>query len=241
MKGVLLAAGAGSRLAHYHQGIPKVLLPVTRRTIIDYTLEAFGQVGVTELAIVIGYQGHLIRDWVGDGSRYALEVEYIFNPDYEWGNAISLHTARSFAQGEPILLAMADHMVSPRLLAALTNWDGKASALAVDFDFSIRDAEEGTRVLVEEHGSIVSIGKGLADWNGIDTGVFKFAPDIFGAIDKEVSVGSKRQHELSHAITRLIEEGGSLQACDVSGSFWHDVDTWEDLQYVRKVISGYEE
>ena len=241
MKGVMLAAGAGSRLAHYHQGMPKVLLPVARRTIIDYTLEAFGQAGVTQLAIVIGYQGHLIRDWVGDGSRYALEVEYLVNPDYELGNAVSLHVARSFAQGQPIILSMADHMVSPRLLAALTNWAGEASALAVDFAFSMRNAEEGTRVLVEEHGSIVSIGKGLTHWNGIDAGVFRFGPDIFGAVDKELSVGRKRQHELSHAVIRLIEEGGSLQACDVSGSFWHDVDTWEDLQYVRKVISRHEE
>ena len=173
---------------------------------------------------------------MGSGSRYGLKVQFIFNRHYKFGNALSVYAARRFSNDEPIILSMADHMVSPDLLAPLLEVQGKDNALAVDFDFSLRQMEEGTRVLVEEHGYIVSIGKNLEHWNGIDAGVFRFWPDIFEAIEQEFSE-ERAQYELSHAVTRLINEGGALQACDVSGSFWHDVDTWEDLVYVREAIS----
>ena len=236
MKGVILAAGFGSRLARHHSVKHKVLLPVAGRPIIDYTLEAFAESGINHIAIITGHQGEYLERWVGDGSRYGLNVQFIFNPHYRMGNALSVYAARHFSKTEPIILSMADHMVSPDLLAPLLDVQGKDNALAVDFDFSLRQMEEGTRVLVEEHGSILSIGKDLEHWNGIDAGVFRFSPDIFVAIDKELSL-ERKQYELSHAVTRLINEGGALQACDVSGSFWHDVDTWEDLVYVRKAIS----
>lgn len=238
MKGVILAAGSGSRLAHYHNGSPKVLLRVGERRIIDYTLDSFARTGIAEVGIVIGYQGAQIRDWVGDGSRYGLTIEYLFNPDYELGNALSVRVAREFGQGEPILLSMADHMVSPVLLNRLVNASGEGSALAVDFRYSSRDSEEGTKVLVGEQGTVVSIGKQIQPWNGIDAGAFRFSPDIFEAIDRELLEHRTAQYELSRAVTRLIDEGGCLQACDVSGVFWHDVDTWEDLLYVRKVVSN---
>lgn len=237
MKGVILAAGFGSRLARHHSVKHKVLLPVAGRPIIDYTLEAFAESGINDIAIITGHQGEYLERWVGNGSRYGLKVQFIFNPHYRMGNALSVYAARHFSKDEPIILSMADHMVSPDLLAPLLDVQGKYSALAVDFDFSLRQMEEGTRVLVEEHGSITSIGKNLEHWNGIDAGVFRFWPDIFEAIDQELSE-EREQYELSHAVTRLINEGGTLQACDVSGSFWHDVDTWEDLVYVRKAVSG---
>ena len=236
MKGVILAAGFGSRLARHHNVKHKVLLPVAGRPIIDYTLQAFAQSGIKDIAIITGHQGEYLKRWVGNGSRYGLKVQFIFNRHYKFGNALSVYAARRFSNDEPIILSMADHMVSPDLLAPLLDVQGKGNALAVDFDFSLRQMEEGTRVLVEEHGYIVSIGKNLKNWNGIDAGVFRFWPDIFEAIEQEFSE-ERAQYELSHAVTRLISEGGALQACDVSGSFWHDVDTWEDLVYVREAVS----
>ena len=237
MKGVILAAGFGSRLARHHSVKHKVLLPVAGRPIIDYTLEAFAGAGITDIAIITGHQGEHLENWVGNGSRYGLNVQFVFNPHYRFGNALSVYAARRFSNDEPFILSMADHMVSPDLLAPLLDVRGRDNALAVDFDFSLNQAEEATKVLVKEDGSIRSIGKKLERWNGIDAGVFRFSPNIFEAIDKELSE-EREQYELSHAVTRLIDEGGALQACDVSGSFWHDVDTWEDLVYVREAVSG---
>ena len=237
MIGVILAAGCGSRLSPHNGQHPKLLLPVGGKAIIDYTLEAFGQVGVTDLAIVIGYQGNALKEWVGDGSRQGLRIQYIFNPDYEKGNALSLYAARSFTEDAPFLLSMADHMISPDLLALLLNMEDPASAVAVDFALSPRQLEEGTRVLVNEERLVTRIGKDLPHWNGIDAGVFRLTPAIFEAI-AGILDEQRTEYELSQALTRMTEHGHRLHACDISGCFWQDIDTWEDLNLMRKTLVG---
>ena len=79
--------------------------------------------------------------------------------------------------------------------------------------------EEATKVLVDEEGYINDIGKGVPEWNGIDTGVFILDTRVFNLIP-----GSRSEHEISDCMKELIDES-SLRACDVSGLFWLDVDT----------------
>ena len=237
MRGVILAAGRGSRLSPHNGDRPKVLLPVGGRAIIDHTVEAFSQVGVTDLAIVIGYQGDALKKWGGDGSRYGLRIQYVYNPYYRLGNALSLHAARIFVGDAPFLLSMADHMVSPDLLERLLDLDEAGNVLAVDYTRSSRQVEEGTKVLVGQDGLVIRVGKDLRRWNGIDAGVFWLAPTIFEALADVI--GEKRsEYQLSQAITRMIQLGYPLQARDVSGCFWQDVDTWEDLMLVRQSLVG---
>ena len=235
MKGVILAAGCGTRLSTYSQHSSKMLLPVGGRPLIDHTLEAFAQVGVTDVAVVTGYQGNVLMERVGDGSRQGLHIEYVPNPDYEEGNALSVYVAKAFTGGEPFLLSMGDHMVSPDLVARLLDTDGSANVLAVDFTLSARNIEEGTRVLVNPQGRVTRIGKRLTEWNGTDAGAFRLTSSIFDAIASLIDEG-EGQYELSLAITRMMGHGDSLQARDVSGCFWHDVDTWEDLNLVRQAV-----
>ncbi len=237
MRGVILAAGCGTRLSLYDGRRHKVLLPVAGRPIIDYTLEAFGQAGVTEVAIVIGYQGDALREWVGDGSRHGLYIQYVSNPDYRWGNALSVHVARSFTEDAPFLLSMADHMISPGLLSRLLDIQEPVNALAVDFSLSSRQIEEGTRVSVSRDGLVTHVGKDLPHWNGIDAGAFRLTSAIFDAIAELVDE-KRTEYELSQAVTRMIAHGHPLRACDISGCFWQDIDTWEDLNLARKALAG---
>ena len=239
MRGVILAAGCGTRLSAYKGRRSKVLLPIGGRPIIDYTLDAFRQVGVTDLVIVIGYEADVLRECVGDGSDRGLSIQYVFNPDYERGNALSLYAARPLMDGEPFLLAMADHVVSPELLARMLEIREPVNALAVDFTTSAHHLEESTRVMVDQEGLITDIGKEIIRWNGVDAGVFQLTPAVFEAIDEIISEKGS-EHLLSQAITRMIEREHVLWACDISSCFWHDIDTWDDLQVVRRVMAGEE-
>lgn len=236
MKGVILAAGSGSRMQDRHKQGSKVLLTVGVSAVIDYTLNAFAQSRVTDLAVVVGYQAAAVERWIGDGSRFGLRVQYVRNTDFQLGNAVSLYVARSFVEDGPFILSMADHMVSSELVSRIVDFPESGDVLGVDFDPTPREVEEGTRVMVKS-GVVERIGKGLNDWNGIDAGVFRLTPAVFEAVE-EIMATERPEYQLSQALLRMLVSGHTLFACDVSGCFWQDIDTWKDLDEVRKAVTG---
>ena len=74
MKGVILAAGAGTRLEPLTRELPKPLVSVLGRPLIDYTIEAFARAGFSRLAVVTGHNGHVLRRYLDDGSRYGRDA-----------------------------------------------------------------------------------------------------------------------------------------------------------------------
>jgi len=74
---VILAGGLGTRMAKLAGDLPKALIPVGGVPFAAHQLDRLVQEGVTEVVYSIGYRGELIRDFVGDGSRWGLRVEYL--------------------------------------------------------------------------------------------------------------------------------------------------------------------
>lgn len=235
-----MAAGDGTRLAPLTFNRPKPLIPILGRPLLDYTLDAFVVAGITELVLVVGYKGEMIREWVGDGRRYGVRVEYISNHKYELENAVSLHAARSAVGEEPFLLAMADHIISPQILTPLLATEDNHDTLCVDrLAHTPSQVDDATKVWVNEGGFITHIGKGIEVWNAIDAGVFRLTPAIFAAIDN-LFLSGKESPTLSDAVTWLIEKGEGMRACDVSGAFWMDVDTLEDLRHAERALQEFQ-
>jgi len=202
---------------------------------IDYTIEAFAEAGIKELILVVGYRAEMIRQHVGKGRHYGVSVEYVFNPDYELGNALSVYAVRKAMGDEPFVLAMADHLISSRILSALLEC-AVHDTLCVDYQaHAPPQVDDATRVWVNEKGFITRIGKGIEPWNAIDTGVFLFTPRIFVAISHLPRAGDEGCG-ISDGVTWLIENGPGMRACDVSGAFWMDVDTLQDLYYVESIL-----
>src|SRR3989441_5819129 len=76
MKAVVLAAGEGTRMRPLTANLPKPLLPVAGKPFLRHTLEALRSAGVTEVAVLIGWQGHRIRASLGDGDAFGLSIAY---------------------------------------------------------------------------------------------------------------------------------------------------------------------
>jgi choline kinase len=237
MKGLILSAGLGSRFRQYTQNQHKLLLTVNGVPVIDYALQAFFRAGIYDVGLVTGFMADHISDWVGNGSRYGLKIKYIFNADYKLGNAISLQVAQAFTGDEDFVLSMGDHMVSHSLITQVLEFNGdcQGNVLGVDFGLNIRHAHDATRVLVEAGGRISSIGKHLNQWNGIDAGTFVFSSQIYGAVNQWITRDESGRYELGGALAYLIDQGGSLQSCDISGHFWHDVDDMKDLNGLQRM------
>lgn len=235
MRGVILCAGVGSRFGKHTYQEHKLLLPVNGVPILDYTLWAFSRAGLHEVALVTGFMCDRIADWVGDGSRYGLKVEYLYNPDYKLGNALSMRAAQPFTRDKPFILSMGDHLVSSDLVTRVHEIDGsrETHTLGVDFDWDWRDELEATRVQVELGGRISAIGKQIKKWNGVDSGVFRFNREIYSVLDEWIALDTSKRYEIGDALAYMVNQGGLLRSCDISDCFWHDIDNLADLALVE--------
>lgn len=232
-KGLILAAGDGDRLGSLTITCPKVLLPVHDKTLISYPIEVLAAAGISEIAIVVGYLADKVIEVLGNGSGFGVRLQYIFNLDYLGGTAISVYKARSWAQGEPIVLCMGDHLIERKLVENLLNSSTISNILCIDHTpAKHHQVDEATKVTVDSAGCIKDIGKHLIYWDALDTGVFLLTETFFQALDELVpNLGINV--EISDVARFLISRGHRFDTCDVSGYFWADVDTEEDLKMLR--------
>jgi len=232
-KGVILAAGDGDRLGVLTATCPKVLLAVNDKPLISYPIEALAAAGIGEIAIVVGYLADKVTQALGDGSSFGVRLQYIFNPDYLGGNAISVYKAKDWAQGDPIVLCMGDHLIEPKLVRHLVNRLTLTETLCIDYTQAKHlQLAEATKVAVDSAGYISDIGKDLVYWNALDTGVFLLTENFFQALD-ELIPRLGIDIEISDVIRFMVSRGHRFNTCSVSGYYWADVDTPEDLNVVR--------
>ncbi len=233
-KGIILAAGDGDRLGSLTAIRPKVLLPVNgKEQLIRYPIEALAAAGVSDIAIVVGYLGDSVIEALGNGDDFGVRLQYVYNSDYLGGNAISVYKAREWAQGEPVVLCMGDHLIDGKITKRLLDKPAFNETLCIDCTpASHHDLAEATKVTVDSAGRIENIGKDLAYWDALDTGVFLLTENFFQALD-ELRQRHGTEVTISDVTRFLVDQGHPFNTCDVSGCLWADIDTKEDLARVK--------
>ncbi len=204
-----------------------------KEQLIRYPIEALTAAGVSDIAIVVGYLGDKVIETLGNGDDFGVRLQYIYNSDYLGGNAISVYKAREWVQEEPVVLCMGDHVIDGEIVKRLLGRLVFNETLCVDYTPAHHhDLAEATKVTVDSTDCIKDIGKNLVYWDALDTGVFLLTENFFQALHELVQ---RRGTEVTISdVTRfLIGQGHPFDTCDVSGCFWADVDTKEDLDRVR--------
>jgi len=183
---------------------------------------------------VVGYLADKVIEMLGNGNYFGVRLQYIFNPDYLGGNAISVNKARDWTHGDPIILLMGDHLIERKLVRRLLNRSTFCDTLCVDYaPAKHHQLAEATKVVVDSAGCIKDIGKHLIYWDALDTGVFLLTGNFFQVLDELVpKLGI--DIEISDVIRFLVSQGHRFDTCGVSGHFWVDVDTEEDLKRVTR-------
>lgn len=230
---MILSAGLGERLHPYTKKYPKTLIPVHGKPLLEHTIRTLKQAGIEDFIIVTGYLAKAIQRHFGDGSEFRAKIQYAHNSSYIRGNAISLKAAEPLLKkNEGFLLSMGDHLIEVDIVKRALQSLAQHPLLCVDRKPRyLQRIEEATKVLVDERGYIKEIGKDIPQWNGVDTGVFLLNHAIFEAINRVEKKANPLT--LSHCIKQLIKDQ-PLWACDVTGTFWIDIDTWEDLVLTRR-------
>ncbi len=230
MRGVILAAGDGGRLRPYTDTTPKTLIMLRGRPLIWYPLSAMAKAGITRIGVVVGHKAREVMDGVREWAPEGVQLEYIFNPEYDGGNAVSVRAAREYVGDDDFMLSMGDHVIDPAIAARLAASPSHPATLGVDSRASMPgQLSDATRVFVDPLGRLVRIGKRLRRWNAVDIGVFKFQPSVFDTFDSLYEEEGEAL-ELTRVMRRLAGSEGRVRTCDIQGRFWSDIDTLEDYQ-----------
>ena len=89
MKVVIMAGGKGTRIASVKSDVPKPMIPICGKPILEWQIENLKACGLTDITLVIGYLGHVIKEYFGDGEKFGVKICY-FVEDSPLGTAGAL-------------------------------------------------------------------------------------------------------------------------------------------------------
>ena len=148
-----MAAGMAKRLRPLTDRMPKCLLKVGNRTLLERTIDAMAATGITEFVIVTGYRGEMIRDFLADHFQ-SFNFQYLHNADYEHNNNIySLWLAGQAVRGQEFLLMDSDILCDPKAVAAVAQQQEPALALNRH-----ELGEEEMKIVVDGNNRITAVG-----------------------------------------------------------------------------------
>ena len=233
-KAVILAAGNGDRFQNpTHDS--KLLQPLLGRPILLRTIDAAHDAGIRDFTIVVGYQADRVRALAESGRSAGTRMDFVVNPEWRLENGVSALAARASVGHDRFALLMGDHVFEPPVLQRMLRLDVEAgqSLLAVDArPVSREQADEATKV--RRQGSrIVAIGKDLAHFAALDTGVFVFSPELFDALERARALGDTT---LSGGV-RILAARGLMRGVEIGDAAWCDIDTLSDLAAAESALS----
>lgn len=237
MIGVILAAGMAKRLRPLTDTMPKCLLKVGGRTLLERTVEAMRQAGISEFVVVTGYRGDMIRDFLTACDK-SLSFTFLHNTDYEHNNNIySLWMAGEVVRGKDFLLMDSDIFCDPAAVVRIAQ--EPESALAVNRH---ECDEEEMKVVVDADMRITEISKTCRpeDAMGESVGIEKITADYSEALYKELDQMILQEKLIDifyeRAFERLIPQGHTFRVVDTSSYYSYEIDTPEDYEHVKNQV-----
>lgn len=211
MNCLIIAAGHGSRLREISPSKPLTL--VAGVPLIEHVIRAAAAGGARAFTVVTGHEAERVEAFV---AALPFAIHTVRVADWDLPNGHSVLAGAKAIHGD-YLLTMSDHLFDPAIVRALIAAPPAPLTLGVDRDLAgpLLDMDDATKVETGPGGAIVRIGKTLATFDAIDTGLFRATP----ALAKAIGAGGS----LSEGVQRLADAGQAV-TCDVTGLFWLDVD-----------------
>ncbi|MFI1395619.1 sugar phosphate nucleotidyltransferase [Streptomyces sp. NPDC020681] len=245
MIGLVLAAGAGRRLRPYTDTLPKALVPVDGdTTVLDLTLGNFAEIGLTEVAIVVGYRKEAVYErQAALEAKYGLKLTLVDNDKAEeWNNAYSLWCAREVLK-QGVILANGDtvHPVSVERTLLAARGDGKKIILALDTVKHLADEE--MKVITADGQGVTRITKLMdpATATGEYIGVTLIEPEAAVELADALKATFERDPDLYYedGYQELVGRGFTVDVAPIGDVKWVEIDNHDDLAKGREIACQY--
>jgi UDP-N-acetylglucosamine diphosphorylase / glucose-1-phosphate thymidylyltransferase / UDP-N-acetylgalactosamine diphosphorylase / glucosamine-1-phosphate N-acetyltransferase / galactosamine-1-phosphate N-acetyltransferase len=219
---VMLAAGRGTRMRELTAEVPKPMIEVRGKPVLQHIIEGLRDAEVRELLIVVGYRADAVRNFLGDGSRYNISIQYA-NQTVQDGTGRVVDLARNFVEDSPFLLSYGDILVDPANYKRLVDLPEDVEAIVTVTRGE--DVSKGGAVFLNERMELLDLreksqrGEATSPW--YNAGIYTFRPSIFDFTAK-LKPSPRGEYELTDAIRDLAQSGRKVQALELIGE-WADV------------------
>ena len=247
-KGMILAAGQGTRVRPLTKDLPKPMVPILGKPVMEYLIEHLARHGITEIMVNVAYHHQSIERYFGDGHRWGVQIGYSYEGVLDHGDILprpigsagGMRRIQDFSGffDETTLVLCGDALIDLDITAALVEHREKgAIASVVAMDVPLEEVKNYGIVVTEPNGQILSFQEKPSPTEAkstlASTGIYIFEPAALDLIpsDKVYDIGSQ-------LFPQLVEQGLPFYAQN-RPFHWIDIgrvsDYWSVLQ---RVMSG---
>jgi UDP-N-acetylglucosamine diphosphorylase / glucose-1-phosphate thymidylyltransferase / UDP-N-acetylgalactosamine diphosphorylase / glucosamine-1-phosphate N-acetyltransferase / galactosamine-1-phosphate N-acetyltransferase len=225
-KAVILAAGRGTRMRELTSDLPKPMIEVRGKPVLQHIVEGLQHAGIRDCLLVVGYRADAVQYFFGNGSRYNVAIQYATQKVQD-GTGRVVDLGRDFVGNSPFILSYGDILVDPANYKQVANLPGNIEAIVTVTRGE--DVSKGGAVFVNDRMELLDIREKSDGWSGLsqgaipfyNAGLYAFRPSIFEFTAK-LQPSPRGEYELTDAIRNLAQSGKKVQALELTGE-WADV------------------
>lgn len=219
---VLMAGGLGKRLRPLTETIPKPMLPVGGKPLLEQIIGVFADQGFWRISISVNYRGEMVREHFGDGSDFGVEIDYI-EEDKAMGTAGALSLLKTRPDA-PFVVMNGDLLVALQF-SELLNFHkekGATGTLVVrDFEYQVPYG-----VVRSDEGLMTGIEEKPVERFFVNGGIYVLSPQALDHLTPDETL------DMPDLLTRVAGAGGKVGVYPLR-DYWRDIGRIDDLEAAR--------
>ena len=228
MKAIILAGGKGTRLEPYTTVLPKPLMPVGDRAILDIVVHRLVRQGITEIIMSVGYLAELLEAYFQDGSRFGVPIRYA-RETHPLGTAGPLALIGQEYALEDTFLMMNGDVLTTLDYRLLTDYHRHHEGLLTIAMHNKQEKVNLGVIHVNENQQLTDyIEKPVLDYN-VSMGIYVFEPAVLQYIEPDVRL------DFNDLVLRLLENNERVMAYPCA-EYWLDIGRMEEFE--RAQVEG---
>lgn len=237
MKGFILAAGLGTRLSSLNLNVPKVMVPIGGKPLLEHHLKLFCAQGIRDIGINLHFMPQTIQDYFSDGNRFGVQITYSYEPNL-LGTAGALRKMKNWVGGESVIVFYGDNLTRIQFAPLLELHREKKSKITLALYESCEPWTGGV-VETDESGRVISLvekpEKDFCRSNTISSGIFILDPLVLDLIPDHTFSDFGRD-----IFPEVIRKGIPFYAVK-SNVYIQDIGTPERYQKAQEDFSQWRE